>query len=116
MNHRAKKKPQISPLRCAPVEMTNLLPGHDLVSIRRYGQSLKKFVISTGGIMEQWASQGDENALRPATAFHGNAPSSFVTPPAPARRGSVADLSRRAVEGSAAPRTFTGNVFRQGLA
>jgi hypothetical protein len=60
MNHRAKKKPQISPLRCAPVEMTNLLQGHDLVSMRQRRQSLKKFVISTEGIMEQWATQGDE--------------------------------------------------------
>jgi hypothetical protein len=104
MNHRAKKKPQISPLRYATVEMANLLQGHDYVSMMQHRQSLKKIVISTGGIREQWATQGDERSLLssncfpwPATALHGTATLPFVIP-------SVA-------EGSAVPRIFPGNVF-----
>jgi hypothetical protein len=58
------------------------------------------------------ATQGDEKRPGPATTFHGIATLSFVIPPAPACRGSEADLSRRAVEGPAVPRTLPGNVFR----
>jgi hypothetical protein len=44
-----KKKPQISPLRCAPVEMTNLLHGKSQFSSGCAPRPwLNKFVISTG--------------------------------------------------------------------
>jgi hypothetical protein len=42
-----------------------------------------------------------KNAFCSATAFHGNATPPFVIP--------------SAAEGSAVPRTFRGNVFRQGI-
>jgi hypothetical protein len=46
---RTKKKSQISPLRCAPVEMTNLLQENALSTQWTKGREwLNKFVISTG--------------------------------------------------------------------
>jgi hypothetical protein len=51
-------------------------------------------------------TRGDENAFCPVTALHATVSLSFVIP-------SEADLSRRAVEGSAVPRTLPGYVFRQ---
>jgi hypothetical protein len=46
---RTKKKPQISPLRCAPVETTNLLQENALSTQWTKGREwLNKFVISTG--------------------------------------------------------------------
>ena len=53
------------------------------------------------------------NSLGPAATPDQTATLSFVIPPAPACRGSEADLSRRAVEGSAVPRASHGNVYRQ---
>jgi hypothetical protein len=51
-------------------------------------------------------TQVDEKRLGPATTLYGTKALSLVIPPAPACRGSEA-------EGSAVPRTFRGNVFRQ---
>src|SRR5271170_3397228 len=51
------------------------------------------------GIMGLRPTQGDENALCPATALHGSVAFPFVIP--------------SAAEGSAVQRTFRGNVFRQ---
>jgi hypothetical protein len=61
-------------------------------------------------------TQGDEKSLRPATTLYRTVALSFVIPPAPVCRGSEADLSGLAVEGSAVPRNFLGNVFRQSAA
>ena len=69
--------------------------------------------------MGLWPNQGDEKLLGPATTSDRVVALSFVIPRAPACRGSEADLSRlprlavgRGVEGSAVPRTFRGNAFR----
>jgi hypothetical protein len=43
-----KKEPQISPLRYAPVEMTNLLQGWGRFSMEKELSRSHKFVISTG--------------------------------------------------------------------
>jgi hypothetical protein len=43
-----KKKPQISPLRYAPVEMTNLWLRDNSFSMENRPQPCNKFVISTG--------------------------------------------------------------------
>jgi hypothetical protein len=100
MNHSTKKKPQISPLRCAPVEMTNLLQGHVLVSKRQRRQSFNKLVSSpapachgTGGSMEQWAAQCDEGRLLSGNCFPSKRYPILCHPersrPVPARRGGI---------------------------
>jgi hypothetical protein len=57
--------------------------------------------ISTGGLMGL-PTQGDEKRLGPATTLYATIALSFVIP--------------SEAEGSAVPRTFTGNVFRQSAA
>jgi hypothetical protein len=94
--------------------------------------------------MGLWPIQGDEKRLGSATTLYGTVALSFVIPSVPGfptslnsttyvvlpkenhmqlteaatldRKSGEADLSRRAVEGSAVPRTFRGNVFRQSAA
>ena len=90
-----------------------------------------------------WPTQGDEERLGPATALYETIALSFVIPSVPGfptsplspatthvvlskenhtqlteaatldRKSGGADLSRRAVEGSALPRTLLGNVFQE---
>jgi hypothetical protein len=52
--------------------------------------------------MGQWPTQVDEKRLGPATTLYGTVALSFVIP--------------SEAEGSAVPRTFPGNVFRQSVA
>jgi hypothetical protein len=52
--------------------------------------------------MGLWPNQGDEKRLGPATTFYATVALSFVVP--------------SEAEGSAVPRTFRENVFRQSAA
>src|ERR1700689_1345618 len=53
-----EKKPQIPPLRCAPVEMTKLLQKY--LCFQGYSQSPNEIVISTGEFIGFQPTQGDE--------------------------------------------------------
>ncbi len=100
---RIEKKPQISPLRCAPVEMTNLLHGKSSIIQWMHARPWpNKFVISTGVVMGLRSTQGDEKRFGPATTLYGTVALPFVIP--------------SAAEGSTVPRTLPGNVFRPSVA
>src|ERR1700730_12777322 len=90
---RTQKKPQISPLRCGSVEMTNLLQGNGILSQSTNGSTALKKFVSTVGVMGKVM----KNAFGPTTPFHGSIALPFVIP--------------SEAEGSAVPRTSPGNVF-----
>jgi hypothetical protein len=84
---RTEAKPQISPLRYAPVEMTNF-PNRQTAAQGSTNSSSRP--------EESWAMK---NAFCSTTTFLGSIALPFVIP--------------SEAEGSAVPRTSPGNVFRQ---
>jgi hypothetical protein len=71
-------------------------------SITGQVKALSMIVAMQNFIPDRLATPSDKKSV-PATNHHGSTAPNFVIPPAPARRGRGADLSRPAVEGPAGP-------------